>query len=112
MAKVSLKGMTRKQLEKLGADVKTALTKVGKSEMKTARAAAEKAAKSHGFSLAELSGSAPVKTRRAKKAVKKAAPKYANPADSSQTWTGKGRRPQWFRDNIAAGKSADDLSIG
>ncbi|MCK5549998.1 MAG: H-NS histone family protein, partial [Hyphomicrobiaceae bacterium] len=27
---------------------------------------------------------------------KSVAPKYANPDDPSQTWTGRGRRPRWL----------------
>lgn len=29
--------------------------------------------------------------------------KYANPADPTQTWTGRGRRPKWVNDLLAAG---------
>ena len=39
------------------------------------------------------------------------APKYANPQNAEQTWTGRGRRPQWVQEALASGKSLDDLAI-
>ena len=38
-------------------------------------------------------------------------PKYQNPADPSQTWTGRGRTPRWISEMRTAGKSIDDLRI-
>jgi len=34
---------------------------------------------------------------------------YRNPADQSQTWTGRGRQPKWIADALAKGKSLDDF---
>ena len=113
--KIDLKSMTRKELEKLKADVEKALSRVSAKEKKVALAAAEKAAAAHGFSLAEITGDAPApaaKTRKAKAGPKTASkPKYRNPDDENQTWTGKGRQPDWFKKAIAAGKSPDDMEI-
>ena len=41
----------------------------------------------------------------------KVAPKYANPADASQTWTGRGRRPIWVQAALDSGKTLNDLEI-
>lgn len=112
--KIDLKSMTRKELEKLSADIDKALKRIESSEMKLALAAAEKAAKAHGFSLAEITGTtaAPKQPKTAPKKPKTPSePKYANPDDNSQTWTGKGRRPVWFLRAMDAGKSPDDLAI-
>lgn len=112
--KPDLKSMNRKELEKLSADIDKALSKLEKTEMKAALAAAEKAAKAHGFSLAALSG-APQPAKRGpkpgKKAKKPSVPKYADPSDKTKTWTGKGRRPDWFVAAMAAGKTPEDLAI-
>lgn len=107
-----LKSMTRKQLEKLGRDVEKQLDRLKKQDMKAARDAAVKAAAAHGFKLDELVGGsgAAAKPRKAK-AKSAGVAKYANPDDKSQTWTGKGRQPQWFKDAIAAGKSPDTMEI-
>lgn len=112
--KPDLKSMTRKELEKLKADVEKALTKVATKEKKAALAAAEKAAAAHGFSLSEITGETAEKpkTRKAKSGPKTVSPpKYRNPDDKDQTWTGKGRQPDWFKKAIAAGKSPDDMEI-
>jgi DNA-binding protein H-NS len=52
--------------------------------------------------------------RKAKKAAKpKAAsrPKFANPADRSQTWTGKGRQPNWYRAEVEKGTDPAKMKI-
>ena len=108
--KTDLKEMTRKELEKLKANVEKALEKLALNEKKAALAAAEKAAAAHGYSLAEITGDAA--PRRIKAGPKKvSAPKYQNPADATQTWTGKGRQPDWFKAAIAAGTTPDAMEI-
>lgn len=36
--------------------------------------------------------------------------KYRNPEDPKQTWTGRGKRPKWLNDALAAGKNLDDFN--
>ncbi|MEL7164523.1 MAG: H-NS histone family protein [Pseudomonadota bacterium] len=104
MAK-NLEKMSHKELEKLRGDVDNALAAARKRDKKEARKAAEAAAAEFGFSLAELVGNAPAKGGAA------GAPKFANPDMPGQTWTGKGRQPQWYKNAIAAGKSPADLEL-
>ena len=109
--KLDLKGLSRKELEKLQKDVEKALARVNKKELKVARDEAAKVMAKHGFSLTDL-GSAPARAPRGTaKPKSKAAPKYANPADPNQTWTGKGRQPTWFKDGIAEGKTPESMEI-
>lgn len=113
--KYDLKSMSRKELEKLAADIDKTLERVSKREMKAALAAAEKAAKAHGFSLAEITPGAATADKPQKKKTPKpknpGKPKYANPKDKTQTWTGKGRRPDWFLAAMDAGKTPEQLEI-
>lgn len=37
--------------------------------------------------------------------------KYRNPVNQNETWSGRGRQPDWFKKAIAAGKSPEDLAI-
>lgn len=37
--------------------------------------------------------------------------KYQNPDDPSQTWTGRGKRPNWVHEALSRGKTLDDLRI-
>lgn len=39
------------------------------------------------------------------------APKYRNPDDPSQTWTGRGKTPLWVAAKIAEGRSKDEFLI-
>lgn len=111
--KIDLKGMSRKELEKLQKDVEKALEKVNQKELKAARDEAAKVMAKHGFSLSDI-GDMPKRAPRGTGPAKpktKADPKYANPADATQTWTGKGRQPVWFKEAIAAGKTPESLEI-
>jgi DNA-binding protein H-NS len=38
-------------------------------------------------------------------------PKYMNPADSSQTWAGRGKLPRWLKAQLRYGKRLDDFRI-
>ncbi len=38
-------------------------------------------------------------------------PKYRNPDDSSETWSGRGKRPRWLVALLKAGKRIDDFRI-
>ncbi len=116
MKKSELNKMSRKELEKLKGEVENALSKVAGRELKAARAAAEKAAAAHGFSLAEIAGAPAPKKRGPKPKSKgapktKAAPKYRNPDDAGQTWTGKGRQPGWFKAAVAGGTDPETMAI-
>ncbi|MEL6573086.1 MAG: H-NS histone family protein [Pseudomonadota bacterium] len=109
--KIDLKGASRKELEKLKKDVEKALAKVNQKELKAARDEAAKVMAKHGFSLADIEGAPKRAPRGTAKPKTKAAPKYANPADASQTWTGKGRQPVWYKEGIAAGKTPASMEI-
>jgi DNA-binding protein H-NS len=68
----------------------------------------EKAAKL-GLSLEDVMGSETSKTRKSK--GQKVAPKYKNPNDPSETWTGRGRKPKWVEEQLKKGKKLEDLAI-
>jgi len=46
-----------------------------------------------------------------KKTRGKVAPKYRNPANSRETWTGRGRKPLWVVAALESGKKLQDLAI-
>mgnify|MGYP000252750028 CR=1 FL=1 len=106
-----LETMNRKELERLQERITKQLEKRDIADRKEALAAAQKAAKAHGYDLSDLT-SHTTKPRAAsgkRRATRK--PKYANPSDKAQTWTGRGRQPQWFKDAVASGKTPEDLAI-
>ena len=67
--------------------------------------------KSEGFTFDEVFGGT---RRRAAKGQGKfvVKPKYRNPANPAQTWAGRGMKPRWFSEALAAGKKEKDLLIG
>src|SRR6476646_2337563 len=72
---------------------------------------------SEGVDYAELMEHAAF-TRRKKSARTKSgskrgkvAPKYRNPADHSQTWSGRGRQPRWYKAALRKGKTERSLLI-
>jgi len=39
-------------------------------------------------------------------------PKFRNPKNPSQTWSGLGRRPHWLHEELRAGRDLEDFLIG
>ena len=44
-------------------------------------------------------------------AATKKPPKPAKFTDGTRSWSGHGKRPQWFKDAIESGKTPDDLAV-
>ncbi|MEM7088467.1 MAG: H-NS histone family protein [Pseudomonadota bacterium] len=103
---IDLGKMSRAELLELRDGIEKALVKAEKRERQDALTAAEKAAADFGFSLSELTADV---GRGAK--TSKSKPKYRNPAAPDQTWTGRGRKPQWVHDALQAGADISDLEI-
>ncbi|WP_420585155.1 H-NS family nucleoid-associated regulatory protein [Ruegeria sp.] len=103
---VSLEKMSRKELLELRDQVEKALKSAEKRERKEALKAAEKAAAEFGFSLSELSADGPASAKPAKSKAK-----YRNPAVPEQTWSGRGRKPQWVHDALKSGADISELEI-
>lgn len=108
---IDLSKLNRKELEKLRKDIDKAIEKLAITERKMALEAAEQAAREYGFSLADLTADGAGTIKKTRKSPGKIAPKYRNPADAEQTWTGRGRQPVWVREALEAGKTLDDLTI-
>lgn len=86
-----------------------------------AKAAVAKALKASGWTFEELFGkpgsgapAAPKKTRKAAgktRGASKIAPKYRNPANEKETWTGRGRAPRWLAAQLASGRKQEEFLI-
>ncbi|MCF3592537.1 H-NS histone family protein [Rhodobacteraceae bacterium LMO-12] len=106
----TLNAMSLNELTSLEKKVAKAIAKFEDREKKKALSALKAEARKMGFSLSELTG-AEIDEGTLGKPRSTVPPKYANPADKTQTWTGRGRRPAWVREALEAGKSLDDLAI-
>ena len=103
---VDLSKMSEKDLAKLSKDIESEIKSREKNKRDAAKKAAEAAAKKHGFSLNELVGGSKPSAKKA------AAPaKYKNPGDPSETWSGRGRQPAWFKDAVAKGADPKSMAV-
>ena len=85
------------------------------------RAAINKIVRGSGYTMEELFGAKAIgkstsarKTTGASKKTKaggKVAPKYRNPANPAETWTGRGKQPRWLAGYVAQGRNASDYLI-
>lgn len=102
---LDLNSMSLKELKDLQGQVTRAIASFEDRKKKAALAELEDKARELGFSLAELTGATVVRKRAP------ATAKYANPANPADTWSGRGRKPRWFVEALASGKSAADLAV-
>ena len=103
MSEVDLSSMSKKELQKLQKRVAKAIDNFDNRARQEALAALESKAKEMGFSLSELTGG--------KKAKSLNPPKYRNPDDADQTWTGRGRQPGWIKDALKKGVDIEKFAI-
>ena len=117
---IDLRGLSAKELATLISKAKEQQTRIAKrTPIATVRGKITKFAKAEGYTLEELfgmSGNRGAKatakpSSRAGRKLGKVAPKYRNPANPKETWTGRGKHPRWMAALIAKGKKADDFLI-
>jgi len=100
---IDIKNLNQNQLDELAKRVESRKHELNSERIVKVRAKVVTFAKTEGFTIEELFGG-----RKARRAAK---PKYRNPGDHSQTWSGRGKRPRWFNAALAAGKKEKDLLI-
>lgn len=110
--KQELQGLSLKELEKHKSHVDQAIEKLDSQKLDMARAALEKHAKELGVTLSDVVEGSSGKPSRKKSAGKaKAKAKFRNPDDHSQTWTGRGRPPAWYKSRIDAGAKPESMAV-
>ena len=84
------------------------------------RAAINRVVRGSGYTMEELFGTkaaAPARARKAAGTAKKAKaggkvpPKYRNPSNPAETWTGRGKQPRWLAAEIAGGRKLEEFLI-
>ena len=106
---IDLKAMSRKELVKLRTDIDKALKDAELREKAEALKAAERAAADFGYSLDELRDMS--SKRKSGASASKSPAKYRNPANPDETWSGRGRKPDWFHEAMASGVDISTLEI-
>lgn len=121
---VNLESMSAKELESLISQAKKRKTTLNKRKpLATVRAAMLRQIAREGYSVAELFGTAGASTGKAGKAPKapkaagarkstgKVAPKYRNPENAAETWTGRGKQPRWLAAKTQGGAKLEQFLI-
>ena len=121
---IKLDGLSAKELEALIAQASQRKKQLAKRKpVVVVKQKLAALAKAEGYSLAEIFAGAPKAAAKpsAGKAKKVARPssnkgikvpaKYRNPANTAQTWAGRGQQPNWLAAEIAKGKSLADFAI-
>lgn len=110
---IDLKTLSPKELQALIANASAQMHEAHAAQIQAVRQKIEALLSHSGLSLEDI-----YPTRRKKGAGKKAAAgpvaaKYRNPADPSQTWSGRGRQPAWFAAALKRrGVTEESLLIG
>jgi DNA-binding protein H-NS len=102
---IDLETLSLDDLKKLSRDVERAIASFEDRKRREARKALDRVAREFGLSVEEVVGAQKAGPGRASKS----AAKYRNPANPSDTWSGRGRQPGWYKEAIAKGKSPDSM---
>ncbi|QCO66929.1 H-NS histone family protein [Luteimonas yindakuii] len=124
---IDLNTLSPRELESLIAQARKRKTTLQKRKpVATVRRKVEALLKAEGYTAEELFGAgntAGSSAPRARKAagtgrksaagrkLGKVAPKYRNPANKDETWTGRGKHPRWMAAELANGKKVEDFLI-
>ncbi len=116
-----LEGFSATELDTLITQAKKRKTTLKKRKpIASVRAKLKAAAAAEGYTIAELfkgKSTEVAPARRTRKAAKKGrklgkvAPKYRNPANKSETWTGRGKPPRWMAPLLKKGTKREDFLI-
>ena len=108
MAALNVEKLSLKELIALEAKLAAAIATARQKERAEIKSKVAELAERHGFSVSELFGG-PGRGNGRKKSVSIA--KYANPDDKTDTWTGRGRKPNWLLARLKKGAKLSDFAI-
>ncbi len=108
-----LENMSHAELQAIVEKAQQRIVQLQRSRRSEIRNKVNNLLKAEGFTFDELYGSAGKRSATDSSAKVKTTvkPKYRNPADATQTWTGRGKRPRWFQAALTAGKKESDLLV-
>lgn len=105
---VDLNGLSIPQLRKLIQDAEKEIGRKEQVQVREVRSKMEELASSVGMSLEEVItfGGRPRKSGRSSGVVR-----YRNPANPDQTWSGRGKQPNWLKEALEKGASKEDFAV-
>ncbi|HEX4842860.1 MAG TPA: H-NS histone family protein [Limnobacter sp.] len=111
MKKINLSALSSAELQQLKSDIEKELS--DRSSKLQAIEEVKKLAASKGLKLEELLaelGGGLVKSK-GKRELGPAPVRFRHPKDASLTWSGRGKRPNWMKDAMAAGFTEDQMKV-
>lgn len=101
---IDISSLSVSELERLKGSIDSAIANRRDTELMNLRNAIDEMLEEAGFTLEEVLQARPTKKRVIK-------PKYSNPANPEQTWSGRGRKPNWVEEWTSTGRSLDECLI-
>ncbi len=108
MMAIDLKKLTQTQLNDLILRAEKRKEEIATEGVQKVRERILKLLADEGLTLEQVFGG---KRGRSKSKGTKVKPKYRNTANAEETWAGRGKRPRWLADALAAGKKEKDFLI-
>lgn len=118
---IDINSLSARELETLITKAKKRKTTLAKRKpVSQVRRKLEQQAKAEGYTIEELfgtTGGTATATRGTGRVAKKARklgkvpPKYRNPANPEETWTGRGRQPRWLAAYTDQGRKPEEFLI-
>src|SRR5918999_846145 len=96
------------KLKQFFKDIETELKHREVTDKKKALERMRDIAAEYGLSLSEVinkEGRRDTKKPKSKNAGQASKPKYINPDNTDQTWSGRGQKPKWLKEALATGKT-------
>lgn len=109
MASINVDKMSLKDLNDLEAKLAKAKAAVKNRAKSEAKQKIDAILSSYGFTVGDLY--AVSRVGRPRGATGNKAAKYANPDNRAETWTGRGRKPNWLVAKLAKGAALQDFAI-
>lgn len=106
MASINVDKLSLKDLQDLEGRVSKAIVVARDRERSEAKQKVAALAGDLGFSVGELFSSG-----RGRGTAGKSGIKYRNPKNPSETWTGRGRKPNWLVEQLENGVDIEDFAI-
>lgn len=106
---IDIKNLNHNQLNELIQKAQVRQQELEKERITRVREKVQALLKSEGVNFEDVFGGPVARGKR--RSTGSVAPKYRNPADPEQTWSGRGKRPRWFNEALKAGRKEKDLAI-
>lgn len=106
---IDLSTLSNAQLNDLVQQVEQRRKALRSETIEKARKEVHRVLAAEGLTFEDVFGGS--RGRSARAGVSKVKPKYQNPANPAQQWSGRGLKPRWFADALQAGKNEKDLLI-